>query len=237
MEFTFASKTLFFILVCGFLYLDRVSAFQMMIHRPLVVSVIAGLLFGRITECATLGVLLEMLWISKLPVGAAVPPDDTGAAIFGSFALIVLSSLRSVGFADVAFVGALSVLIGELGKEGDLIVRRMNSKIARYGVDAVNRGDLDSISSCVHASLILWILGGLLLSTLWVSIAFATGKYAIPLMPERLISIFQIMYLVIPATGAVSVYQHCKVGKRGTVFHLALASGAFVFVIVEMGLI
>jgi PTS system mannose-specific IIC component len=236
MELTFTTKVVFLLFFGGFFYLDRVPLLQMMFHRPLVVSVVVGALFGRVAECSMLGILLEMLWVSKLPVGASLPPDDTGAAIFGSFALVVLSSLRKVGYADIALVAAASVFVGEMGRSGDVIVRRVNGKITKYAVEAVRVGDFKTLDSCIYASIIVWFLMGLILTASWLFLALLVGKYAIPLLPVRAVSVFQIMYFIIPATGAVSVFQHCKVGKGSAVFHMALASGAIVFVVVEMGI-
>ena len=70
----------------GVCYLDRTAAFQMMLHRPLVVASIMGAIFGNFAAGAQVGAVLELLYIARLPVGASVPPDDTGAAVFGGAA-------------------------------------------------------------------------------------------------------------------------------------------------------
>jgi PTS system mannose-specific IIC component len=235
MEISLTTKVAALILLCGVIYLDRVAVVQMMIHRPIAIAVITGALFNRLPECATLGILLEMLWVSRLPVGASVPPDDTGAALFGAVAVAFLSLIRKVGFADIALIGSASVLVGELGREVDILIRRLNGRISRYAISGVAVGDLGTVSSCLYASIVLWLLAGVLFSFSCVVLGILAGKIFIPGIPANVISPFQIMYLIIPATGAVSVYQHCRVSKKSAVFHMALASGTIVFMIFELG--
>lgn len=235
MEISLTTKVAVLILLCGIIYLDRVAVLQMMIHRPIAIAVITGALFNRLPECATLGILLEMLWVSRLPVGASVPPDDTGAALFGTVAVAYLSFSREVGFADIALIGSVSVLVGELGREVDILVRRMNGKISRYAVSGVDVGDLETVRSCIYASIVLWLLAGVFLSFSWIVLGILAGKWFVPAIPRNVISPFLVMYLIIPATGAVSVYQHCRVSNKSAFFHMALASGAIAFMIFEMG--
>ncbi|MDH3258399.1 MAG: PTS sugar transporter subunit IIC [Deltaproteobacteria bacterium] len=235
MELSLTTKVAALILLSGLIYLDRVAVVQMMIHRPIAVAVITGALFNRLPECTAVGVLLEMLWVSRLPVGASVPPDDTGAALFGTVAIAYLSFVREVGFADIALVGSVSVFIGEIGREMDILVRRLNGKISRYAIAGVELGDLGTVSSCLYASIVLWFVAGVILSFSWIVLGIVAGKFLIPGIPGTIIAPFQVMFLIIPATGAVSVYQHCRVSKKSAVFHMSLASGAIVFMIIEMG--
>ncbi len=67
-------------LVGGVCYLDRTAAFQLMLHRPLVVATAVGAIFGNLAAGAQVGAVLELLYLARLPVGASIPPDDTGAA-------------------------------------------------------------------------------------------------------------------------------------------------------------
>ena len=56
---------------------DRVAFGQFMISRPIVVGPLAGLILGDALIGLEIGMLLELLWLGRLPVGAAIPPDDT----------------------------------------------------------------------------------------------------------------------------------------------------------------
>jgi len=223
--------------VVGILYMDRVAVFQGMLHRPIVVSLVGGLILGALRESMMAGLLLEILWIARLPVGATVPPDDTTAALFAVCAITALSSFRTITMADVGFVVSVSVVVGEVAKEADIFVRKINARIARYARTAVELGDFRTFESSVFASLMVWLVAGVSVSLLTGFVGTAVGRTVGEFLPLEMIKLFRIMYFIIPAVGVVSLYQHCRVGNRGAVFHTALASGALVFVLFELGVI
>ncbi len=61
--------------------LDRTAAFQFMVSRPIVAAPLTGWLIGDAMAGLQIGAMIELLWLGRLPVGAAVPPDDTQVAI------------------------------------------------------------------------------------------------------------------------------------------------------------
>ncbi|MGD9019102.1 MAG: PTS sugar transporter subunit IIC, partial [Desulfuromonadales bacterium] len=61
--------------------LDRVAFVQFMISRPLVAGPLTGWVLGDPLTGLEVGMLLELLWLGRLPVGAAIPPDDTQVAV------------------------------------------------------------------------------------------------------------------------------------------------------------
>lgn len=237
MDYMTSLKIVVLILIYGLVYLDRVVAFQLMLHRPFVISIIVGLLVGNLAECVQVGILLEILWVSRLPVGASVLPDDSAAALFGAVAISYLASVKSVGVPEIALVTSVATLVGEVGKEADIALRRMNGKISHYAVSAVNVGDLRTVESCVYASLILWFISGVILALFWAVLGILFGTFFVPALGGDFVSPFSVMIVIIPATGAVSLYQRLKMVKKGTIFHMALASGALVFLILEWGII
>src|SRR3990170_1373251 len=99
-------------------YLDRTAAFQLMLHRPLVVATAMGAVFGNVSAGAQVGAVLELLYLARLPVGASIPPDDTGAAMFagaaaGKFLLPRFGPASRVEFAALfpvlPLIGAASI--------------------------------------------------------------------------------------------------------------------------------
>ncbi len=86
---------------------DTAAFFQGMFHQPLVICTLLGAGLGSPLEGAYLGALLQMLWLSELPVGAATY-SDYGPAAAGAAggALMVLQS----GHADLGLAG-LAVLL------------------------------------------------------------------------------------------------------------------------------
>src|SRR5210317_613945 len=78
--------------------LDRVALVQLMISRPLVAGPLTGWVLGSPLVGLEVGMLLELLWLGRLPVGAAIPPDDTQVAVGATvLALTVGEMLNLVG--------------------------------------------------------------------------------------------------------------------------------------------
>jgi PTS system mannose-specific IIC component len=71
--------------------MDRSTAFNFVLSRPIVVSSIIGLLSGNLEWCLMGGVFFELIGIMDLPVGTRIPSDDT----FGAFAYSVIVSFSS----------------------------------------------------------------------------------------------------------------------------------------------
>ena len=70
------------VLYSGLISADRFAAFNMMLSRPLVVSLVLGLLFGNSLECFFVGIIFEAIGLVDVPFGTRVPKEDS----FGAFA-------------------------------------------------------------------------------------------------------------------------------------------------------
>src|SRR3970040_896120 len=127
-----------------------------MLHRPLVVASVMGAVFGNFAAGAQVGAVLELLYIARLPVGASVPPDDTGAAVFGGAAAAAASSSIGLDMGSFASILLLSVPCAEFGKYADRLVRRINGRIAHLTVEQVERGDPLAVERAVIAAGLLF---------------------------------------------------------------------------------
>ncbi len=80
---------MFFLLVplAGLLSMDRLTAFNFMLSRPLVVSALIGAVGGNFLWCLVGGVFFELVGLLDLPVGTHIACEDT----FGAFAYSVLA--------------------------------------------------------------------------------------------------------------------------------------------------
>ncbi|MCD6527516.1 MAG: PTS sugar transporter subunit IIC [Desulfuromonas sp.] len=107
--------------------LDRTAVAQLQLSRPLVCAALAGFILDIFPMALQLGVMLELLWIMRIPVGAAIAPDDTQAAIGG----VVLVKLFASGAAEhdlilIVVIGILAVIFAEVGKCFDVWARHRN---------------------------------------------------------------------------------------------------------------
>ena len=120
--------------VGALLSLDRTAWGQLMISRPVVLAPIIGLLCGNGTVGLFVGVLIELLWISDLPVGAAIPSDDTLFAAVASGVITTIVTSRDIS--DPVSIGSLTFLVfttmiplASQGKKIDIMVRKYNERI------------------------------------------------------------------------------------------------------------
>lgn len=201
----------------GICYLDRTAALQVMLHRPLVAGSLAGALFGNFQAGAAVGAVLELMYIARLPVGASIPPDDTGAAIFvGAGAATAIPAGAPLDFAVVAALLLLSVACAESGKIADRFVRRVNCRIAQVTLDAVDRGDSAAVDHGLYAGLTLFGAVGAGLATLFAGLGVLAGGLLPPLLAAGRPG-FALLFPLLPILGAASVLS-CSRTERGTFF-------------------
>lgn len=203
-------------------YLDRTAAFQLMLHRPLVVATAMGAVFGNVSAGAQVGAVLELLYLARLPVGASIPPDDTGAALFAGAAGAASSS--SVGLDAGSFTALLllSVPCAELGKLVDRLVRRVNGRIASLTVEAVERGDSQAVEQGLFAGLTLFALAGMALSLAFTGAGVAAGKFLLPRFGPESKADFAALMPVLPLLGAASVFSCSRTDRTAPVFYLTM---------------
>jgi len=115
-------------LLGGMVGLDATSFPQVMISRPLVSGVLAGLLVGQPAEGAMLGAMLEIFDLGILPVGAARYPDSgmaTVAAVSG-YSTVPLHALDP----GVLLLAVLFGLTWEVvGGQSTVWLRRLNERL------------------------------------------------------------------------------------------------------------
>ena len=205
-------------------YLDRTAACQFMLHRPLVVATLMGAIFGNLAAGAQVGAVLELLYIARLPVGASVPPDDTGAAAFvGAGAAVASSSIGLDGGSFTALL-LLTVPSSEAGRFADRYVRKVNSRIAHLTAEAVDRGDLKAVEHGLLAGLTLFALTGALLTLACTGAGVAVAKYVLPHFgPESRLE-FSALGPALPLLGAAAVYSCSRTERTAALFFLTMGA-------------
>ncbi len=121
--------------------LDRVALVQIMISRPLVAAPLTGLVLGNPLVGLEVGMLLELLWLGRLPVGAAIPPDDTQVAVGATvLALSVGQSLDLSGMPMVILAVLIAIPLGKFGQVFDRLARHANDRLAVSAHTALTAG-------------------------------------------------------------------------------------------------
>ncbi|HEX9191929.1 MAG TPA: PTS sugar transporter subunit IIC [Candidatus Deferrimicrobiaceae bacterium] len=211
-------------LLGGLCYLDRTAACQFMLHRPLIVATLVGAVFGNLAAGAQVGAVLELIYLARLPVGASVPPDDTGAAIFAGAAAAVASS--SIGLDSGSFTALLllSVPSAELGRLADRQVRKVNGRIAHLTADAVDEGDIRAVEHGLLAGLTLFALSGALLALVFSAAGVGVAKFLLPRFGPGSRLEFSALLPALPMLGAAAVYSCSRTERTAAVFFLTMAA-------------
>lgn len=203
-------------LVCG---LDRIAVMQLMVSRPIVAAPAAAWLLGSPEIGLQIGMMLELLWLARLPVGAAVPPDDTQVAVAASVLAVVFS--RSYGHAEGELI-VLCLLValpfGKIGQYFDYFSRQFNNRLPKRAVDMIERGELRfaemqhcrgllSFAGAIICTYAFIISGGLLLvPILW------------PLVSHSLVSSSHWVMLALPLVGISVILGTINVSRALTLF-------------------
>ena len=122
--------------------LDRVAFLQCMVSRPLVAAPLTGWLLGVPLAGLEVGMLLELLWLGRLPVGAAIPPDDTQVAIGATALALTLERLLDLhGMPAVILCVLVAIPLGKFGEYADTRARQANSRLVGKADAAAATGD------------------------------------------------------------------------------------------------
>lgn len=159
-------------LICG---LDRVAMLQLMFSRPVVAAPLTGFVLGEPLIGLQVGLLVELLWLARLPVGAAVPPDDTQVSVAGTTIVIIMGRvLEASGIEFILVVLLVAIPLGKVGQYFDHYARHYNIRLAGRVENALKSGSVSvaewqhlrglvSFSLAAVLTYVFILIGGLLL--------------------------------------------------------------------------
>lgn len=205
--------------------LDRTAAGQFMISRPIVAAPLVGFLLGAPLTGLQVGAMVELLWLGRLPVGAAIPPDDTQVAIGATVLAITLAPLLNLDGAAFAVLCLLVAMpVGKVGQLFDRAARHRNDDLFRRAHRAVEAGQLQlaerfhlrglwhfALSSL--ATFVLIIVGGSLLLHQLAGIFIEPVRAAAPWL-----------MLLFPLLGTAMLLGTANVSRAMTLFIASFAT-------------
>ncbi len=160
-------------LLGGLMASDATAAGQFMLSRPIVCAPVVGLITGDIQSGLMVGIIMELVWISVIPLGNAVPPDSTVVAVAAAYLGSVFSPASpeaSRGF--IVFTVLLLIPFGILFKKLDIIHREYNSILSGEIEDRIRSGDLKAVDRGIYRGWLLFILKG----ALFLAVLMAAGR-------------------------------------------------------------
>lgn len=125
--------------------LDRTAALQIMISRPLVAGPLVGLVLGNVMTGLTVGMLLELLWLCRMPVGATIPHDDTQITVSATTLAIALSATAGTGVGLTLCALLVALPLGKIGQVVERTVRSRNQRLPKAALHALQHGDLPAV--------------------------------------------------------------------------------------------
>ena len=126
--------------------LDRVALIQIMISRPLVAGTLTGWVLGNPLIGMEVGMLLELLWLGRLPVGAAIPPDDTQVAVGATVMALSMGHFLALNGMPLVILSVLiAIPLGKFGQVFDRLARHVNDRLAVSGESALMTGNIKGL--------------------------------------------------------------------------------------------
>lgn len=198
---------------------------QSLISRPLPVAAISGLILGKPELGLFCGLYVELIWLSRQPVGGSVPPDETTAALAAVVA--ALATPGEWGIHARAAAGALVGLpYGFLGRRIELFARNSNAALLEKTREALSRGVFHATGIGQARGALNFLLAGTA-SALFA--ALTAGFFAGLLFDgasDRVEASMAVMSVVLPVVGAGSLIGSFY-GRRPKMIFVAGALTAF----------
>ena len=124
-------------LISGVLAVDERAGWQGLFAQPVVAGALVGVIFGDFFAGVSVGVVLELVWLSILPMRGMRRPDAVAGAIVGAGTAVLLA--RNTGDPRTLFIIALGALFGLIagelaGSAGRRIHRVRESQLGRFRV-------------------------------------------------------------------------------------------------------
>lgn len=145
-------------LLAGVFTSDVTAIAQIMISRPVFCGPVIGMILGDIESGVYLGMAIELLWVSVVPLGNSVPPDSTVVVVSATYIASRVTGSTDLGF--LLFLIICLVPAGILFKKLDIWHRSRNSFFTRNLDEKIKEGELDFIEKYTYLSMLLFVLKG-----------------------------------------------------------------------------
>ncbi|MBN2406420.1 MAG: PTS sugar transporter subunit IIC [Elusimicrobia bacterium] len=140
----------------GLFVSDATAVAQIMVSRPIFCGPVIGLVLGDIFTGILVGIVMELLWISVVPLGNAVPPDSTVVAVSATY--LAVQGPEEYRYGYILFVLLIIIPAGILFKKMDMIHRDFNSFFSHRLEDQLNEGNIGFIDKATYISVSIFVL-------------------------------------------------------------------------------
>jgi len=186
--------------------LDLATVGQVMVGRPMVSGIVAGILAGDPAAGALVGITLELFALDLLPVGGARYPDYGPAAVAGAATAAGAPGLLGLGPAI-----AVALVVGYVGEVTVQMVRRMNSTDVQRRRAELDAGDPAGIRRVQWRGIARDTIRALAVTLAGLALAVAVRRW----LPLSLRGAVLVATVAVGAAVAVAVTGALRLGGRG----------------------
>jgi len=157
-------------LIGALISLDTVAIFQVLISQPIIACTLIGWLSNDPITGIHIGLMMQLIWISTLPVGAVTFPDgNLGAIVAAIIAVNTVGIIPEYNSLVILFSIIFGLIMSFIGAHALNTVRTGNVFILNQLLNRVNSNKLNQVGRAISWSLftnfiILFMI--LLISTL-----------------------------------------------------------------------
>ncbi|MHC4308290.1 MAG: PTS sugar transporter subunit IIC [Planctomycetota bacterium] len=217
-------------LVGSLLVLDTTVAFQFLISQPLIACTLLGWFLGDIQLGVQVGMYLQLLWLSSMPVGAAIVPEGNLAAIVIT-ALVIRYNNNYENFNILLICGLFyGIAVSYLGGEIVVLFRKANQYFLHKVLALARRGKLNVLNVINYLGLVFHYSLMFILIASAMYIGDYLFKYIIQL-PIEWDKYFKYAVMSLIGIGAGLVLSIFKEKMYQLLIAVGLAIGCVLFVI------
>ena len=166
------------VLLGGLAALDAVPVGQTMLSQPLVTASLIGLLWGDWHTALEVGVVLQLIAASTLPVGARTPEDYASGGVIGAAVAMALAAHEPFAMAreSSALLGSIAgMLSASAGVPLIKWQRRRNEGLSRWCEAELRRGNEGALAAAQWAGAAFAFAVGVLVT----AVGLALGVWAL----------------------------------------------------------
>ncbi len=192
--------------ILGLLSLDVSAMGQFMVSRPIVVGPLMGVVTGHVGLGLMMGALIELLWISDVPVGAHLPLD---LCMLSGISVSFASELVSRGGnSEASTTYALGVVIplALVSTHAELKLRKFHVRWVHFAQRMVSSSHMKTFEWVNLAVLVELFLKGFLIAALGLGAAYLTSNFFF-LLPDRVMEGLEYAQWLLLALGCAAVIE------------------------------
>lgn len=191
------------------LALDHIMIGQFMLCQPLVIGAIFGGLLGDVNTGLLMGSMVQLIWLSIIPVGAYIPSDYTVTGGVGACLAIMLThQLKFPPAPSLILALALAIPAGSLAGRLDIWIRRVcNDRLARKAEALANQGQVPPLGWIQFLALVPSFAKAWIIYVFWLGPVGLAAAVLYKHLPAVLVRGLELAFWVLPALAFGAVFE------------------------------